>query len=84
MIHLNDKNNGCVRIATQTIFKLAIMMVATTSSIVAPPAAATTTTATMLQSPVAVTTDNQSVNVLISWEPVEIEPDQDTEFKLNF
>lgn len=82
MLHLNNKNNGCVRIATPTIFTLAIMMVAT-SSMVAPPAAVTTTTATMLQPPVSVTTDNQSVNVLISWEPVEIEPGQDTEFKLN-
>jgi hypothetical protein len=80
MIHLNNKNNGCVRTAIPTIFTLAIMMVAT-SSMAAP--AAATTTATILQ-PVTVTTDNQSVNVLIRWEPVEIEPGQDTEFKLNF
>src|SRR5215204_3029078 len=80
MIHLNNKNNGCIRTATPTIFTLAIMMVAT-SSMAAP--AAATTMATMLQ-PVTVSTDNQSVNVLISWEPVEIEPGQDTEFKLNF
>jgi hypothetical protein len=80
MIHLNNKNNGCVRTAIPTIFTLAIMMVAT-SSLAAP--AAATTTATILQ-PVTVTTDNQSVNVLIRWEPVEIEPGQDTEFKLNF
>ncbi len=80
MLYLNNKNNGCVRTATPTIFTLAIMMVAT--SIIAAQAAAATT-AIMLQ-PVTVTTDNQSVNVLISWEPLEIEPGQDTEFKLNF
>jgi hypothetical protein len=34
--------------------------------------------------PVTVATDNQSVNVLISWEPTEIEPGQDTEFTLDF
>jgi hypothetical protein len=45
--------------------------------------AATTTTKTMPQ-PVTATTDNQSVNVLISWEPTEIEPGQDTEFTLDF
>jgi hypothetical protein len=49
---------------------------------VAPPAAATTTT-TMPQ-PITVATDNQSVNVLISWEPTEIEPGQDTDFTLDF
>jgi hypothetical protein len=54
MIHLNNKNNSCVRTATPTIFTLAIIMVAT-SSMAAPPAAATTTTATMLQPPVTVT-----------------------------
>jgi hypothetical protein len=42
-----------------------------------------TTTTTMPQ-PVTVATDNQSVNVLISWEPMEIEPGQDTEFTLDF
>jgi hypothetical protein len=81
MIHFNNKNNRFVRTASPIIFTLALMMVATTSSMVAP--AAATTTATMLQ-PVTVTTDNQSVNLLISWEPVEIEPGQDIEFKLNF
>ena len=53
-----------------------------TSNMVAPPAAATTTT-TMPQ-PITVATDNQSVNVLISWEPTEIEPGQDTDFTLDF
>jgi hypothetical protein len=53
-----------------------------TSNMVAPPAAATTTT-TMPQ-PITVATDNQSVNVLISWEPMEIEPGQDTVFTLDF
>ena len=66
--------------AAATIFTLAIMMA--TSNMVAPPAAATTTT-TMPQ-PITVATDNQSVNVLISWEPTEIEPGQDTDFTLDF
>jgi hypothetical protein len=39
---------------------------------------------TTMPQPVTVATDNQSVNVLISWEPMEIEPDQDTEFTLDF
>src|SRR5918993_445369 len=43
-----------------------------------------TTTATTMPQPVTVATDNQSVNVLISWEPMEIEPGQDTEFTLDF
>jgi len=48
---------------------------------VAPPAAATTTT---MPQPITVATDNQSVNVLVSWDPMEIEPGQDTEFTLDF
>ena len=80
MIQLNSKNNTRVITAAATIFTLAIMMA--TSNMVAPPAAATTTT-TMPQ-PITVATDNQSVNVLISWEPTEIEPGQDTDFTLDF
>lgn len=80
MIQLNSKNNTRVITAAATIFTLAIMMA--TSNMVAPPAAATTTT-TMPQ-PITVATDNQSVNVLISWEPSEIEPGQDTDFTLDF
>ncbi|MGH9955285.1 MAG: hypothetical protein ACREAS_03800 [Nitrososphaera sp.] len=34
--------------------------------------------------PITVATDNQSVNVLVSWEPTEIEPGEDTEFTLDF
>jgi hypothetical protein len=80
MIHLNSKNNTRVITAAATIFTLAIMMA--TSNMVALPAAATTTI-TMPQ-PITVATDNQSVNVLISWEPTEIEPGQDTDFTLDF
>jgi hypothetical protein len=80
MIHLNSKNNTRVITAAATIFTLAIMMA--TSNMVAPPAAATTTI-TMPQ-PITVATDNQSVNVLISWEPTEIEPGQDADFTLDF
>ncbi|HET6808625.1 MAG TPA: hypothetical protein VFH28_06155, partial [Nitrososphaera sp.] len=83
MIHLNDndKNNTRVMTAAATIFTLAIMMA--TSNMVAPSAPAAATTTTMPQ-PVTVATDNQSVNVLISWEPMEIQPGEDTEFSLDF
>ena len=81
MIHLNnDKKNNNRIILTATIFTLALIM---TASISTAPSVATTTTTTMPQ-PVTVATDNQSVNVLISWEPMEIEPGQDTEFTLDF
>jgi hypothetical protein len=79
MIHLNSKNNTRVITAAATIFTLAIMMA--TSNMVAPPVAATTTT---MPQPITVATDNQSVNVLVSWEPTEIEPGEDTEFTLDF
>jgi hypothetical protein len=75
----NNKNDNRI-IAAATIFILTIMMVTST---MAAPAAATTTTSTM-QQPVTASTDNQSVNVLISWEPAVIEPGQDTEFTLDF
>jgi hypothetical protein len=81
MIHLNNykKNNNRIKLTT-TIFTLAIIMATST---MAAPASATTITETM-QQPVIVATDNQSVNVLISWEPTVIEPGQDTEFSLDF
>lgn len=77
MIDLNNdkKNNNCT-IPVATIFTLALIM---TASTIAAPAAATT-----MPQPVTVATDNQSVNVLISWEPMEIEPGQDTVFTLDF
>jgi hypothetical protein len=77
MIDLNNdkKNNNCT-IPVATIFTLALLM---TASTITAPAAATT-----MPQPVTVATDNQSVNVLISWEPMEIEPGQDTEFTLDF
>ena len=80
MTHLNNdkKNNDCIILAA-TIFTLALIM---SASISTTPSVATATT-TMPQ-PVTVATDNQSVNVLISWEPMEIEPGQDTEFTLDF
>ena len=82
MIHLNnDKKNNNRTIPAATIFTLATIIM--TTSTIAAPAAATATTTTTPQ-PVTVATDNQSVNVLISWEPMEIEPGQDTEFTLDF
>src|SRR5215217_7780477 len=77
MIDLNNdkKNNNCT-IPAATVFTLALIMTASTI-------AAATTATTMLQ-PVTVATDNQSVNVLISWEPMEIELGQDTVFTLDF
>jgi hypothetical protein len=78
MIHLNDvkKNNNLPMAAT--IFTLAIIMAA---SSVAAPAAATTTTQPL---PVTAATDNGSVNVVINWEPIEIDPNQDIGFTLDF
>jgi hypothetical protein len=82
MIDLNnDKKNNNRTIPAATIFTLAIIMTALT---IAAPVAVTTTTATTMPQPVTVATDNQSVNVLVSWEPVGIEPGQDTEFTLEF
>src|SRR3712207_958725 len=83
MIDLNNgkKNYNHTTISAATISTVTIIMM-TVLTISAPVAA--TTTATTTPQPVTVTTDNQSVNVLISWEPVEIEPGQDTEFTLEF
>ena len=79
MIDLNnDKKNSNRTIPAATIFTLAIIM---TASTIAAPVVATATT---MPQPVTVATDNQSVNVLVSWEPMEIEPDQETEFTLDF
>ena len=80
MIDLNNdkKKNNCTILAA-TIFTLAIIMAA--STIAAPVAA---TTATTMPQPVTATIDNQSVNVLICWDPSEIEPGQDTDFTLDF
>ena len=77
----NDTNNNNRIILAATIFALAIMMATST---LAAPAAATIAPVTMQQQPVTITTDNQSVDVLISWEPTIIEPGQDTEFTLDF
>ena len=71
----NDKDNRTIPAAT--IFTLAIIMAAI---IIAAPAAATTST----PQPVTAATDNQSVNVVITWEPAQIEPGEDTEFMLDF
>src|SRR5919112_292698 len=83
MIDLNNgkKNYNHTHIPTATIFTVAIIVM-TALAIAAPVAA--TTTATTTPQPVTVATDNQSVNVLVSWEPMEIEPGQDTEFTLEF
>lgn len=78
------KNNHRVIPTATIIFTLAIMMVATSTMIAPATATTTTTSATTQQQPVSVATDNQSVNVLISWEPTVIEPDQETEFTLDF
>jgi hypothetical protein len=86
MVRINNykKNNHRVIPTATIIFAFAIMMVAT-STMIAPAATTTSTTsATTQQQPVSVATDNQSVNILISWEPTVIEPGQDTEFTLDF
>jgi hypothetical protein len=74
----NDKKNSNRTIPAATIFTLAIIM---TASTIAAPVAATATT---MPQPVTVATDNQSVNVLISWAPEQIEPGQETDFTLDF
>lgn len=76
----NDKKNNNHTVSAATIFTLAIIMM--TALTIAYPAAATT--ATTMPQPVTVATDNQSVNVLVSWEPAEIEPGGDTAFTLEF
>jgi hypothetical protein len=76
----NDKKNNNHTVSGATIFTLAIIMM--TALTIASPA--TATTATTMPQPVTVATDNQSVNVLVSWEPAEIEPGEDTEFTLEF
>jgi hypothetical protein len=78
MIHLNNKkySNHPIAAAT-TIFTLAIIMAASSVAAVA----ATTTTQPL---PIVAATDNASVNVLINWEPTEIEPNQDIQFTLDF
>jgi len=78
---INRENNNYVMVAA-TLFTLAII---TSSTMGAAPAAASPTAApTTIPQPVTATTDNQSVDVLISWEPTIIEPGQDTEFTLDF
>jgi hypothetical protein len=76
----NDKKNNNHTVSAATIFTLTIIMM--TALTIASPAAATT--ATTMPQPVTVATDNQSVNVLVSWEPAQIEPGGDTEFMLEF
>jgi hypothetical protein len=77
---INRENNSYVSVAT-ALFTLAIIAAASMGSA---PAAATTDATTTMPQPVTATTDNQSVNVLVSWEPMEIEPGQGTEFTLDF
>ena len=86
MIHLNNdkkkKNNNINHtIPAATIFILAAIIM--TASTISAPAAATTASTSMPQ-PVTVATDNQSVNVVISWEPVQIVPGEETQFTLDF
>src|SRR5919106_1448900 len=76
----NDKKNNNRTVSAATLFTLAAIIM--TALTIAYPAAATT--ATTIPQPVTVATDNQSVNVLVSWEPAEIEPGEDTEFALEF
>jgi hypothetical protein len=72
--------NTKISLAGMTSFLLVAASLLGFSSVI-PTVTATTATATP---PVTAATDNESVNVLISWEPTEIEPEQDTEFTLDF
>jgi hypothetical protein len=82
-MHLINRENNSYVMQAATLFTLAII---TATTMGASPAAATTAaaTATTMPQPVTATTDNQSVNVLIGWEPTEIELGADTEFTLDF
>jgi hypothetical protein len=81
-MHLINLENNSYVMQAATLFTLAIIAAA---SMGAAPAAATTADATTtMPQPVTATTDNQSVSVLISWVPTEIEPGEDTEFTLDF
>src|SRR5918996_1478186 len=72
--------NTKISLAGMTSFLLVAASLLGFSSVI-PTVTATTATATP---PVTAATDNESVNVLISWEPTEIEPEQDTEFTIDF
>ena len=72
--------NTKISLAGMTSFLLVAAALLGFSSVI-PTVTATTATATP---PITATTDNESVNVLISWEPIEIEPEQETEFTLDF
>jgi hypothetical protein len=89
----NNKNNNNPISAQTPISTLAaiiiiiIIIIMAASSMV--PAAATTAAATTTQSsspppPVTAATDNGSVNVVINWDPGEIDPNQDIEFTFDF
>jgi hypothetical protein len=82
-MHLINRENNSYIMQAATLFTLAIIAAASMGSA---PAAATSATATTTMSPQPVTapTDNQSVNVLISWDPAEIEPGEETAFTLDF
>ena len=70
--------------AAATIFTLAIIASSSIVTSVAATTTADTATTVTASPPVTTATDNESVNVLINWEPTEIEPEQDTEFTLDF
>lgn len=69
-----------ISVAGMTSFLLVAASLLGPNSVI-PTVTATIATATP---PVTIATDNESVNVLINWEPTEIEPDQVTEFTLDF
>jgi hypothetical protein len=75
-MHLINRENNRYIMQAATLFTLAIIAA---SSMAAPAAASTSP-----PQPVTATTDTQSVNVLISWEPAEIEPGDETAFTLDF
>src|ERR687891_594532 len=72
--------NTKISLAGMTSFLLVAASLLGFSSVI-PTVTATTATATP---PVTATTDSEPENVLISWQPREIEPEQDTEFTIDF
>lgn len=85
MVIKKKKYSSLFSSSAATLVLAAVITTASTfviTSNIAIPAAATTTTTQI--PPVTATTDNESVNVLINWEPREIEPNQDIDFTLDF
>jgi hypothetical protein len=95
MIRLNKKNinritppryNEYLVRTASTVFVLITIIMAASTTVMIHVEATTDTTETTATStpPINTPTDNESVNVIIDWEPTEIEPEQEIEFTFEF